>query len=99
VAAAAELRADDDLPLPLRLADQQAGAADVDVDATPVRVPREHPVDHLSPLARVVDPVHLGPRQVECVAPAAVDVDDDVRDRKELGGEEMGELLVGRAGR
>ena len=98
VTAAAELGADDDLPLALRLADEQAGAADVDVDAAPVGVPREHPVDHLPPLGRVVDPVHLGPRQVERVAPAAVDVDDHVREREELGGEEVGELLVGRAG-
>src|SRR5215204_1765794 len=99
VPAAPELRAHDDLSLPLGFAHEEAGAADVDVDAAPLGVPREHPVDHLPPLGRVVDPVHLGPGEVERVAPAAVDVDDHVRDRKELGREEVRELLVGRAGR
>ena len=85
VPAAAELRADDDLALTLGLPHEQAGAADVHVDAAPVGVPRDHPVDHLPPLLGIVDPVHLGPRQVEPAAPATVDVDDDLRWREELG--------------
>src|SRR5207247_1604714 len=76
VPAAAELRADHVLALALGLADEQAGAPDVHVDAAPVGVPRDHPFDHLTALDRVVDPVHLGPRKVERAAPAAVDVDD-----------------------
>ena len=94
VPAAAELCADHVLTLALGLADEQAGAADVHVDAAPVGVPRDHPVDHRPPLDRVLDPVHLRPGQVEPADPAAVDVDDDVREREELGREEVGELLV-----
>ena len=42
VPAAAELGRDDDLPLPLGLADEQPGAGDVDVDEVDIGVPREH---------------------------------------------------------
>ena len=55
---------------------------DVDVDAAPVGVPREHPVGHLPPLLGVLDPVHLRPGQAEAGAAAAVDVDDEVRERE-----------------
>ena len=48
--AAAELGRDDDLPLPLGLADEQARAGDVDVDEVDVGVPGEHPLDHLPAL-------------------------------------------------
>ena len=97
VPAAAELGRDDDLALPLRLADEQPGAGDVDVDEVVVGAPGEHRVDHRAPLDGVVDPVHLRPRRAEAAAAARVHVDDDVREREQHGREEVRELLVGRA--
>ncbi len=96
MAAAAELGRDDDLPLPLGLADEQPRARDVDVDEVVVGAPGEHRVDHRAPLGRIVDPVHLRPRRAEATAPARVHVDDDVGEREEDRGEEVRELSVGR---
>ena len=83
VPAAAELGRDDELALPLGLADEQARAGDVDVDEVVVRSPREHRVDHRAALRGIVDPVHLRPGRAEAAAPAAVHVDDDVGAREE----------------
>ena len=64
VPTAAELGRDHDLPLPLRLADEQPRAGDVDVHEA-VGVPGEHAADHPAALLRVVDPVHLRPGHAE----------------------------------
>ncbi len=79
VAAAAELGRDDDLPLPLGLADEQARCRRCRCRRSTSRCSRRaSPSDHLPPLLGVVDPVHLRPGQEEARAAAAVHVDDDV---------------------
>ena len=103
VAAAAELGRDDDLPLPLGLADEQAGAGDVDVDEVHRSVFHASiPPTICRRCVRVVDPVHLRPDAEQAGAAAAVHVDHDVGLGDQEARDEVGELLVerpvGRAG-
>ena len=97
VAAAAELGRDDDLALPLGLADEQAGAGDVDVDEVEVGVPGEH---RRRPSAR-----RCSASSTQCISdhggqrplrpPLCMSTTMSARGKRKRR-EEVGELLVGR---